>query len=149
LKLAGLGDNEEGVNIMSVENEHPQDEEILEEWINPDLPNEIWMNEHPQELQKLHLRMIGEETESIFYDVTDEYEDTVAEAIFDREEDGVEVSVNFLIHPDPKLKKSIVGKLIREAVSRDYDTIIIRLNYHGDVVGGFRVERGLNTLKKN
>jgi hypothetical protein len=120
----------------------PPDEDMPEEWVNPELPNEFLMNENRSESNDLHLAMVGEVKDSTFYDVMNEYEDTVAEVIFDQEEEGVEVSINFLIPPDPKLKKSIVRQLTREALAQDHEWINMRMHYHGDAVGGFHIERG-------
>jgi hypothetical protein len=119
------------------------DEIVHEEWVYPEIQNEVTMKHYySDETSPLHLSIVGEVGESIFYDVMDEREDMIAEAIFDGEDEGVEISVNFLVQPSKKVKKWMIRKLTREALSLDYEWLNLRMNYHGDSVGGFHIQRG-------
>jgi hypothetical protein len=123
--------------------DHPIDpEESYDEWINPELPNEISMDKDVSQKEGVHLNIVGEVEDSLFYDVVDQDEDTVAEAIFEQNEDGVEIFVNFLASPKNRLKKQVVQKLTREALSLDYQWLNMRMSYHDQTIGGFHIQRG-------
>lgn len=109
-------------------------EEAREEWVLPDAYNEYSMTE--SHYLPWRLEVVGEESQSVFYDVIDEEDNTIAEAIFDYDEEGVKISVHFLIPPDTLSKKNMIHQLTREAFLGDNDWINVKMQYQGESIGG-------------
>lgn len=101
--------------------------ENMEEWITPETHNDLYMKEKSEDT--IHLVIVGEDEESIYYDIVDEREDTLAEVIFDSSGVGVEVSVHFLAPPSSRSKKRIIRLLTREAFAQDFQWIRFKMQH--------------------
>lgn len=118
-------------------------DEGLTDWSTPQFENDLYMESTQQKNgRSFHLSIVGEDQNSIYYDVTDGNEDTVAEVIFDQDDTGVEVFVHFLQSPSKSVKRSIVKELTREALAYDFEWVNLRMQYQGKAIGGFMIERG-------